>query len=89
MIEVRIRVFLKDAEGNDVVPSATLVASEAMPSLDVAVRTAVLVRELDDWPFGAVRQMTSAEMKAYCDKEEADDGYSDLGLSDADLEVRS
>ena len=86
MIEVRIRVFLKSDLGLDVVPSTTMMASAAPPALDVAKLADGLIAELAP-SLGNLRRMTSEEADAYCDKEEAEasDGYTDLGLSDADL----
>lgn len=87
MIKVCISVLLKSDLGMDVVPSTTLVAKEAPASFDVAKVVEDLTAELSP-SLGNLRRMTSEEADAYCAREEAEDagGYTDLGLSDADVE---
>lgn len=86
MIEIRIRVLLKSDLGMDVVPGTTLVAKKAPASFDVANLVEDLVADLSP-ALGKLRRMTSEEADAYFAKEEAEDaeGFTDLGLSDADL----
>lgn len=88
MIEVRIRALLMSDKGMSVVPSTTLAGLAAPTALDVAQIADKLVAELDTDLLGNLRPMTEAEAETYCAKEEAEeaDGYSDLGLSDADDE---
>ena len=85
MIEVRIRALLKNDQGMSVVPSITLVAPQAPASFDVAKVVDDLIAELSP-SLGNLRRMTAEEAEAFCAEEEADDGYTDLGLSDADTE---
>ena len=89
MIEIRIRVLMKNDMGMDVVPSTTLVAEKAPSALDVAAIADRLVKELNTPLLGKLRPMTNDEADAYCAEEDADDGYTDLGLSDSDLERRT
>lgn len=89
MIEIRIRALLKNDRGMSVVPSTTMLVMAPTNSLDVERIVKRLRSELDGSPLGELRQMTAEEAETYCAQEEADDGYTDLGLSDADLEVSS
>lgn len=86
MIEIRIRVLMKNDMDMDVVPSVTLVAEKAPPTLDVATLADNLVAEIKSPVIGTLRPMTREEADAYCAEEDADDGYTDLDLSDADVE---
>ncbi len=87
MIEVRIRALLKNDQGMSVVPSTTMVAAKAPSTFDLAKVADDLIAELPP-SLGNLRPMTAAEADAFCEQEEAEasEGYSDLGLSDADTE---
>ena len=89
MIEVRIRALLKSGTGMDVVPSTTLIAAKAPPTLDVGKLADDLIAELAP-SLGNLRPMTADEADAYCEQERLDEesgGYIDLGdTSSADEE---